>query len=291
MTLPSWDDYRTFLAVLETGSLSAAGRKLGLSHPTVRARIEGLERSLGTILFTRSVNGLLPTEGAESMREAAASMAHAFDHLGRLASALPDEVGGRVRVSVPEVMGIEILPSMLASLLREHPALRIELDLSNAPADLLAKEADLAVRTVAPRQQALVARKVASIPLGLFASTAYLARRGSPGSASDLNRHALIGPDRNLGDLAVAGGLDLDPGAFVFRTDSHPAQLAAARAGVGIVLCQVPIGERDPSLIRLLDLEIRAIEVWIVAHENLLKVPRIRTVFDHLVEAFDAVMD
>ena len=71
----SWDDQRTFLAVLEEGSLSAAARRLGLSHPTVRARIEALEAALGAVLFTRSVGGLAPTPLALSLREPARAMA------------------------------------------------------------------------------------------------------------------------------------------------------------------------------------------------------------------------
>lgn len=72
------------------------------------------------------------------------------------------------------------------------------------PADLLAQEVDIAVRTVAPTQQALVAKKVAVIPLGFFASAGYLERRGAPATISDLAGHDLIGSDRIRGDLAFA---------------------------------------------------------------------------------------
>ena len=178
----AWDDQRIFLAVLEEGSLSAAARRLGLSHPTVRSRIEALERALGTVLFTRSVNGLAPTETAEALRDPARAMAMASDLFVRQASSAAGEVAGTVRISVPEFMGIEVLPAMLARLRAAHPAIRVEMALSNAPADLLAQEVDVAVRTVAPKQEALVARKVAAIALGLFASRGYLDRRGSPGS-------------------------------------------------------------------------------------------------------------
>ncbi|TKT75324.1 LysR family transcriptional regulator [Aquamicrobium sp. LC103] len=285
----SWDDQRIFLAVLEEGSLSAAARRLGLSHPTVRARIEALEDGLGTVLFTRSVNGLTPTETAEALRGPARAMAMASELFVRHASAPSGEVAGTVRISVPEFMGIEVVPAMLARLREANPAIRIELSLSNAPADLLAQEVDIAVRTVAPKQEALVARKVASIPLGLFASRAYVERRGSPASFADMTDHDVIGPDRNRSDLALAeklgGAFSRD--RFVMRTDSHPAQLAAARAGLGIAVAHVPVGERDPDLIRMLpDIDIAVLETWIVTHENLARVPRVRAVFDFLVESF-----
>lgn len=283
-----WDDQRIFLAVLEEGSLSAAARRLGLSHPTVRSRIETLERQLGTVLFTRSVNGLTPTETAEALREPARAMALASKFFVRQASASGGEASGTVRISVPDFMGIEVIPAMLARLREAHPAIRIELSLSNLPADLLAQEVDVAVRTVAPKQDALVARKVAAIPLGFFASLAYVQRRGRPSSLAELADHDVIGPDRNRSDLAMVeklGGLARD--RLVLRTDSHPAHVAAARAGVGIAVAQVPVGERDPNLVRILpDLDVMVLETWIVTHENLARVPRVRAVFDSLVESF-----
>lgn len=283
-----WDDQRIFLAVLEEGSLSAAARRLGLSHPTVRSRIETLERQLGTVLFTRSVNGLTPTETAEALREPARAMAMASEFFVRQASASGGEASGTVRISVPDFMGIEVIPAMLARLREAHPAIRIELSLSNLPADLLAQEVDVAVRTVAPKQDALVARKVAAIPLGFFASPSYVERRGRPTSLAELAEHDVIGPDRNRSDLAMVerlGGLARD--RLVLRTDSHPAHVAAARAGVGIAVAQVPVGERDPNLVRILpDLDVMVLETWIVTHENLARVPRVRAVFDSLVESF-----
>jgi DNA-binding transcriptional LysR family regulator len=283
-----WDDQRIFLAVLEEGSLSAAARRLGLSHPTVRSRIETLERQLGTVLFTRSVNGLTPTDTAEALREPVRAMAMASEFFVRQASASAGEAAGTVRISVPELMGIEVIPAMLTRLRETHPAIRIELSLSNLPADLLAQEVDLAVRTVAPKQDALVARKVAAIPLGFFASRAYVERRGRPASLAELAEHDVIGPDRSRSDLALVGRLGtLTRDRFVLRTDSHPAHVAAARAGVGIAVAQVPVGERDPNLVRILpDLDVAVLETWIVTHENLARVPRVRAVFDSLVESF-----
>lgn len=195
-TGPSWDDHRIFLAVLEGGSLAGAARALGVSHPTVRSRIESLEKALGTVLFTRSVNGLAPTEAAEALREAARTMANAADLFRRQASAPDGEIAGSVRLSVPEIMGVETIPAMLQPLLETYPRLHVELALSNAQADVLAHEVDIAVRTVTPSQGSLIARRIARHPLGLFASPAYIARNGMPTSIADLSRHTLIGPDR-----------------------------------------------------------------------------------------------
>ena len=285
----SWDDQRVFLTVLEEGSLSAAARRLALSHATVRSRIEALEAALGAVLFTRSVNGLVPTDRALALREPARTMAMALDQFIRRATAPPGEVAGVVRISVPDFMGIEVIPPMLRTLRDRHPAIDVELSLSNAPADLLAQEVDVAIRTVAPRHDALVARKVADIPLGFFASAGYLEERGAPATMSELAGHDLIGPDRNISDHALAAklGPDFEGARFVLRTDSHPAQLAAARAGLGIAVVQVPVGRRDPGLRRVLaDVTVAQLATWIVTHEDLKNVPKVRAVLDGLAAAF-----
>lgn len=284
-----WEDQRAFLAVIEEGSLSGAARRLGVAQPTVRARIESLERSLGTSLFTRSQNGLAPTEQARALTIPARAMARASEAFVREASAQPGEVAGTVRLSVSEFVGVEVLPPMLTSIRSKYPRLTFELSLSNAAADLLEQEVDIAVRMHPPTQGALVAKKVGAIPLRMFAHRDYLERRGTPKSVEDLRSHDMIGPDRSRGDLQLAKSLR--PGFtrehFVVRTDSHPSQLALARAGLGIAVIQQPIGRADPLLQPVLpEVEVGVLDTWVVTHEDLRQTPRIRAVFDHLVRSF-----
>jgi DNA-binding transcriptional LysR family regulator len=287
----SWDDQRAFLAVLEEGSLSAAARRLGLTQPTVRARVAALEQALGVRLFTRSVHGLAPTEQARALGASARAMANASDAFVRAACDGLGEAAGTVRISVSEFVGVEVLPAMLARLYAQHPRITIELELSNDSADLLGQEVDIAVRMHPPRHAALVARKVAPIPLGFFAHRDYLARRGTPALVADLSRHAMIGPDRNRADRAIAAAVlpGIAPADFVLRTDSHPAALAAARAGLGIAVAQVAVGQADPVLERVLpELLVAALDTWIVTHEDLRALPRVHAVFGFLADAFDA---
>ncbi|WP_218036453.1 LysR family transcriptional regulator [Sphingobium sp. EM0848] len=286
-----WDDQHAFLAVLEEGSLSAAARRMGVAQPTMRARIEALERRLGTVLFTRSVKGLVPTEQARLLSDAARAMHRASEAFVRAASAPPGEVAGNVRLSVSDFVGIEVLPRMLTGLRAQAPLLIVEVEMSNGLANLLEQEVDVAVRMAPPRQNALVAQKVASIPLGLFAHMDYLAARGVPETVADLAGHDLIGPDRARADLDVVAALlpELHRNRFILRTDSHPAQLAAARAGLGIAVAQRPIGLSDPALRPVLPgLPLPDLDTWIVMHEDLRETPRVRALFDHLVREFQA---
>lgn len=285
----SWDDQHAFLAVLEEGSLSGAARRLGVTQPTVRARIETLEAALDVVLFTRSVNGLVPTEQARGLADAARTMGKASEAFVRGASAEPGEVAGVVRISVADFVGVEVLPAMLADLRAAYPKLILEVSLSNAAADLLEQEVDIAVRMHAPKQQALVAKKVGAIPIAFFAHRDYLARRGEPTTLEELATHDLIGPDRSRIDIEAGAQLFpmLKRDSFNTRTDSHPAAAALARAGLGVALMHRQIGMADPVLKPVLpDLTVIALETWIVTHEDLRTVPRVRAVFDHLVEAF-----
>lgn len=139
---------------------------------------------------------------------------------------------------------------------------------------------------VQPRQDALVARHVGAVALGLFASATYLDQRGAPQSTADLVGHDLVGPDRVQADLAVADLLDpaITRASFTTRIDSHPAHFAAIRAGLGIGVVQRPVGLGHPDLRAVLpDLTIAELPCWIVMHEDLRRLPRVRAVFNHLV--------
>lgn len=287
---PSWDEQRAFLAVFETGSLSAAARDLSLSQPTVRARIEALERALDTVLFTRSMQGLTPTPRAHAIAIPARAMAHASGALLRAASGDAGVVEGAVRISVSEVVGIEVLPAMLRRLQQRQPDLMYELEVSDASADLVEQQVDVAVRMHPPKQGALVARKVRSARLSLYAHRDYLAAVGVPRRRDEIGDHLFIGPDRNRADLRIADVIaGSRPLRWSVRTDSHPAQLAAARAAMGIAVFQERIAADEPDLVRVLpDVVLPELETWIVTHENLRHVPRVAAVFDHLVEEFSA---
>jgi DNA-binding transcriptional LysR family regulator len=282
---PSWELYGTFLAVLRAGSLSAASRALGLAQPTVRRRIEALEAALGAPLFTRATSGLAPTEAATAALPHVEAMATAARAIARTASGPAEAERGTVRVSASEVVGAEVLPPMLATLAEAAPALRVELALTNRSEDILRREADVAVRMVAPTQAALVARRVGAVPIGLYATVDYLAAHGAPARLEDLRAHRFVGPDRDRAalDALAAAGLPIAPRDFALRSDSDLAQLAAVRAGVGIGVAQAPLAARDPRLVRVLPRLSLPLEVWVVMHEDLRALRRVRRVFDHLV--------
>lgn len=283
----NWDDAQAFLAVLREGSLSGGARALGLTHPTVRHRIEDLEREVGTPLFTRSPTGLTPTETALMLVGHAEAMHHAAEALLRTASGSPHEISGVVRVSASEVIAIEVLPSIISGLRKAHPGLVIALSPTNRNEDVLRREADIAVRMSPPTQDGLVARKIGSIAIGLHAHRDYLANVGWPSNLSEVVSVGLIGLERDdatVRALRVAGS-PLASAQTVFRSDNHLAHLAAIRAGIGYGLCQVLLAARDAELVRLFPEQVHFdLDTWIVTHEDLRAIPRIRVVMEALGE-------
>ncbi len=284
---PGWDLYRSFLAVMREGSLSAAARALGMTQPSLGRHMRQLETDLGVALFARSPQGLTPTESAHELVPHAQAMAAASAALRRAASASNHEIRGVVRLTCSEVVGAEVLPPMLAVFRRRHPGIIIELSLSNQSEDLLRKDADIAVRMLRPAQTALVARRIGSIPLGLHAHRSYLKTYGRPRSVPDLQQHALIGFDRETPALrAYRGRLPFWREDFALRTDNDLAQLAAIRAGFGIGICQCPIARRDRELVHLLpDAFALELDTWLVMHEDLRASRRVRLLYDHLAQA------
>ncbi|QBG89746.1 LysR family transcriptional regulator [Xanthomonas oryzae] len=268
----SWERHRSFLAVLEQGSLSAASRALGLTQPTVGPHVAALEELLAVPLFVRSQTGLLPTDAAQALRGHARAMADIAAALQRAAGRHGDALQGTVRISASEVVGAEILPPILAKLRHVQPQLRMALVLSNRVQDLLHRQADVAVRMIRPQQDLLVARRVGEIAIGLYAHPDYVDRYGVPQRPDELAQHALVGFDTDTPFLrgACKGFPFWEHAAFALRADSDLAQLALIRAGCGIGVCQAVLSQRTPRLLPVVPQQVGvALDVWVTMHQDL----------------------
>jgi DNA-binding transcriptional LysR family regulator len=287
---PDWDRYRTFLAVLEEGSLSGAARRLGLTQPTVGRHVEAIEAGLKQPLFVRSQRGLSPTPAAQALRPYAEALRDTAEALVRAASRPDGAPEGLVRITASEVIAAEVLPFVLQDHAWRHPRLALEIQASNRTADLLHRAADIAVRMTAPVQQSLLAVKIGEVEVGLFATPGYVARRGRLERVDDMAGHVLIGYAQQTPYIrALAAGLPLPPpDAFAWRTDSDLAAVGAVRAGLGIGFCQVGIGRRE-GWVRILPEAFRVVlPAWVAMHEDLKANRACRDTFDALVEGLRA---
>jgi DNA-binding transcriptional LysR family regulator len=283
-----WTLVRSFLAALEHGSLLGAARALQSSQPTLGRHIAELEAQLGATLFERTGRGLVPTQMAQRLAEAARQMEMGAMAMARAASGAQGELAGRVRISASQPVACILLPPILMQMRLALPDVAVELVVSNQVSNLLKREADIALRMVQPDQGSLIAKRVGQVRLGTYAHQDYLRRRGTPRQPNDLLNHDVISGDRN--DQVERGiramGYEIDPARFVLRTDDLIAYSAAIRAGMGIGFIADYVGQSDPQLVSLLPaLKLPSIPMWLVVHREIRSSRRIKAVYDFLAQA------
>ena len=286
-SLFDWSLVRSFLAVLDHGSLLGAARQLRSSQPTIGRHVAELEHQLGVVLFERTGRGLVPTEAATRLAEAARVMQSGADQLARSVSGSERAASGTVRITASQPVACYVLPPLLAQMRLVLPEVQIELVASNAVDNLLRREADIAVRMVQPEQVTLIARRVGKVAMRLCAHQDYLRRRGVPRQPADLLSHELIGGDRNDGILKgfTARGFAITREQFAFRTDDVIAAWQAVRAGLGVGVISDHLIRTDPAVVPLLpQVRIDPIPVWLAVHREIRTSQRIRAVYDYLAQ-------
>ena len=283
-----WNLLRSFLAVAETGSLTAAAARLGMSQPSIGRHISELERQLDTQLFRRGPRGQeLSDRGLDLLAEVR-RMGEAADAFSRIALGHSESLAGSVRITASEVIGALVLPHIVAELRRQQPSIEIEIVASNSLGNLLRRDADIAIRMVKPHQLDLIVRHIGDIPLVVCASRDYFARAGKPQRPEDLAGHDLIGYDRS--DEIIAGfakaGIPLSRSTFKVRSDNHLVLWEALCSGAGIGFAQAPLVATRPDLETCLeDMALPRLEAYLTMHSDVRQSPRIRFVADYLYRA------
>lgn len=282
-----WNLIKSFVTVAETGSLSAAARKLSASQPTLGRHIGELEQALGVTLFRRGRRGYELTEAGAALFERGKAVGEQASAFSLLALGSVEAIEGTVRIAASEVVAAYVLPAMTARLGIEEPGIEVEIVASNQVENLLRRDADIAIRMVKPAQNELVARKVCDIALCACAAKSYLDRRGRPEKPADLLGHALVGFDRSDDIIRGFGqfGVPVTRGSFRFRADNQIVLWEAVRAGNGIGLGQEPLADRDPLVEKVLPgLPLPVLPVWLAMHRDVRTSVRIRRVTDFLHE-------
>lgn len=286
-----WTLVRSFLAALEQGSLLGAAKVIKASQPTVGRHIAELESQLGVVLFERTGRGLLPTDMALRLADAARAMEAGAHQMARSVSGADGANGsvvGTVRLTASQPVACFLLPPLLTQMRLALPDVQVELVASNAVSNLLRREADIAVRMVQPDQGTLVAKRVGKVSLSACAHHDYLRRRGVPRQPTDLLAHELIGADRNDDILKgfAAMGYPVTREHFAFRTDDLIASWEAVRAGLGVGFMADYLIRADSAVVPLLPmLKIPPLPVWLTVHREIRTSRRIRAVYDFLAQA------
>ncbi|MQT42775.1 LysR family transcriptional regulator [Pseudomonas sp. FSL R10-0765] len=290
-------DMRLFVEAAALGSLSAAGRKLGLSPAAASARLIKLEAALRTRLFDRTTRQLRLTEEGRFYLQQCWVALRAIDEAEAGLQASGKEVRGKVRISASADFGRNLLNDWLQDFSALYPDLKIALTLSDSVSNLLQDDLDLAIRFGQPQDSSLIARQVAPNWRVLCASPEYLARHGEPETPADLARHTFIVLVTSTGPLNtfhfVVGGQPWDhvvPMSEAWETNDGALAREWALAGHGIARKTIWDAAMDIRAGRLKvvlpDFCIREAGVYAVLHSNRYRSPRVRVLLDFLVERF-----
>lgn len=283
-----WNRARAFLATADEGSFSAAARVLGSRQPTVGRQVAALEEELGVELFARVGRGLELTPAGLDLVEHVRAMAEAALRLSRVAAGKADSLDGPVSISAGELQAAYVLPPVVGAIRDAHPGIEIQIVATNQVSDLGRREADIALRSFRPSEGELVARKLGEEDSFLYATPAYLASVGNPGTLEELSRAEFVAFDR--GDAFMTGlngkGLRLTADNFPWMCANQQVQWALITQGSGIGVMMASIGDADPRVVRVLPERVAfRFPVWLTSHREVRTSRRVRVVFDMLTAA------
>ncbi len=229
-------DLDIFARVATTRGMSAAGRELGLSPAVVSKRIRRLEERLGVRLLQRTTRQVALTEAGQGFLERALAILASVEEAEAFAAQGAAEVRGTLRVSAPTSFGRLHVAPHLKSLFERHPALSLDLVLSDAFVDVVGEGFDVAIRIADLSDSSLVARRLAANHRVLCAAPAYLAAAGVPASVADLAGHVLLAHNASEWRLEGPAGPETVRVQGPLRTNSSEVVREAVLAGIGIAL-------------------------------------------------------
>ena len=255
-----WDKLKSFHAAAETGSLTAAGDRLGISQSAVSRQIAALEKQLGVSLFQRHARGLVLTDSGHTLHRSTLDMATAAQSASAALRDQQDVAQGDLIVTAPVAFGSAWLIPRLGNFSQAHPEMRIDLRLDDGEHyDLLKLEAECAIRLWAADKADLIQRKLGTVATNLYASPAYLKRHGRPLKPEDLDDHRIIAygdtstPIHAMSFAERIGRDDAKPRKAALTVNNVAAMLRAAEAGLGIADLPDYMVGGTPELERVLD--------------------------------------
>ena len=286
----NWDDLRVFMAVAEHGTLSAAARTLKLSQPTVGRRLAAFEARVGTRLFDRLPEGLMPTAEGSALLPHAREMARAAEAAERQKAAFAEAGRGEVRISATEVTA-GFLAARLARLRASLPGIDIELAVTHVAANLSRREADLAIRVCQPDYGALISRKLGDLGFAIYAARSYLRDRGPLNSDLEtlLRDQDWVTWDEEHQYMPGAEWLTQRRGArpAPLRITNVLAKVMAVRQGAGLALLSCPAGDAEPDLVRLTPPIAELVTpLFLIVHPQLRRSPQVRATMDALITLY-----
>jgi DNA-binding transcriptional LysR family regulator len=278
-----WDDLPLLLAAYRTRSLTQAALAMGLNQSTTSRRLSALEETLGTRLFERTPQGLVPTDAAHRMVEAAERAEAATHDAMRAIDGIERAAAGTVRLALTDAMSVYGIVPMLPRFRARHPDIVLSLVITNEIANLSRREADIAIRFVRPQRGDLVTKRVFEGPYALFAAPGVAAR---PHAELEL-----VGWDESYEHLPESRWEHASGLRVAARATTVSARVAMAIAGVGAVALPRAFAALLDGVVEIVgvDVPLRA-EAWLVTHAASREIPRVRATWEFVLEAFDEML-
>ncbi|MEM7157094.1 MAG: LysR family transcriptional regulator [Myxococcota bacterium] len=277
----NWDDLRFFLAVCRHGSVTGAGKQLGVTHTTVARRIAAFEESVGTRLFDRTRDGYGMTQSAEDIYHRAEAVEVSLIDIERSVFGRDAELKGPLKLTAPDHLTDVVIAPHMSKLRQMHPGIELELLSTTAVLDLDARQADLALRITRAPPDYLIGRKIVPVELGAYASASYIEEHeGSP-------EFILYRADTESKWMQL-----FPPGEVALRVEGVSTVYAAVKNGVGIGWLPCFFADVDPEL-RRIETPTSPTEwgLWILNHVDLRGTARVRAVREFLVETIEGQRD
>ncbi|MDF0496917.1 LysR family transcriptional regulator [Bradyrhizobium yuanmingense] len=282
-----WDLCKTFVAVADTGSFTAAARRLHTSHPTVSRKIAALEAQLGTRLVARAADGLALTADGRTLREHAEAMAAAALRAETAVAAGGHKARGIVKLSIGATLASHWLMPRLPAFLRAHDHIQLEIITHPFPASVRRREADVVLRPFDTGEENLIGRKIGRLGTGFYASRDYAAGRSLPERRGDWKEHSVIGFADQTSNAQLARWSDVvtRQARVAMRCSSQGDMLAAVRAGIGISALSCFVAEAYSDLVRVAPQKLASVaDLWLLAHPDLVELPAVRAVIEFVAE-------
>jgi DNA-binding transcriptional LysR family regulator len=287
---PALEDLEAFVRVAETGSFTAAAKRMRLPKSTISRRIARLEAGLDTALVVRTSRKVGLTEAGAVYLERVAPALSKIDEASRAAREERERPRGHLRVTAPFDVAMVWLAPKIASFRSKHPEVTIEVLVDDRRLDLAAEGIDLAVRAATRLEDSsLVARKIATATLALWASPAYLKKRGTPRSPDDLARHDLIvhraSQERGVLLLHGPGGERAVQVRAAIGSNDFPFVYRLAAEGGGVAVLPSILASAEAPLARVLpDWTLGTSSLYLVHASAQLVPAKVRAFRDHLIE-------
>lgn len=279
-----WDALQVFLAIARAGRISAAARRLGVEHTTVSRRLAALEAELGVPLFYRTAAGYVLTPQGQNVLSSAEKMEAAAIAVAARAREKSAAIDGRVRVALPPEFASHWLAPKLKAFRALHPQIELEILVGTRQRNLWRGEAELAVQSPRPRQQGLIAVRIARTTLALHAAKSLFAvgkdRISDPQSMRGLSLLTYTSSFDMLQDVRWFQALRMSSGVALTTNSTH-ALLAAARAGAGVAVLPRFVARQHEDLVAVSD-NVAEHDVWLITHPEFRRDPKVRATADFL---------